>query len=379
MHSFAAANAPEGDDWETWLGHADLLTAAGDPRGEALRQEHRVEVEGGDPDRVAAAYREVERHFGLDGLREDGSWHFAWARGFLDEARFRLAAETRPQRGALVQRLLAELPHTVAVDPADPEQWEGALIDAVLSHPAAGRLRTLELRLTDHHHAAEQAAASLASRSRPRLERLAFGYGYAHLYEPSRTSTGGRIEPLDHHDEGFVQTDVWGALPGLRTLDLEGPFLFHSVDHERLTRLRARGPVISDGSTFGLGDLPGLLSLEVSMEGDVFGVCCPVEQLDELTVESLPGLRQLDLSGADFDASPFDVLCALADSPVLPQLTELAIRHLVVEEEECEGAPLDALTALAPKFAHLDLHVTGDLDVPGASDEEVARVLGLEL
>src|SRR5690348_423760 len=69
---FDASAVPETDDWEAWLAYADLLTGAGDLRGEAIRLEHHCEVGDGDPARPAAAYAEVERQCGLDGLREDG-------------------------------------------------------------------------------------------------------------------------------------------------------------------------------------------------------------------------------------------------------------------------------------------------------------------
>ncbi|WP_406192847.1 hypothetical protein OH807_01685 [Kitasatospora sp. NBC_01560] len=174
----------------------------------------------------------------LDGLRQDGSWTFTWRHGFLDEARFAPAADSRPGRRALVERLLAEHPHASA---ADPEQWEGA-------------------------HSVELAARSLAARPRPRLEHLRFGYRFEHLYEDSATSTGGRIDPMEYHGHALVRTSPWDALPGLRTLDLEGAFLFDSVDHQGLTRLRVRGPATSDGAVFDLGRTPGVVSLAVVME-----------------------------------------------------------------------------------------------------------------
>ncbi|MEU5402237.1 hypothetical protein ABZ348_23410 [Streptomyces sp. NPDC005963] len=369
------AAVPETDDWEAWLAYADVLTAAGDARGQAIRLEHDYEVSGEDPVRLAAAYEEVEREAGLDGLRKDGSWQFTWIRGFLDEARFHLVKDTGSPRGHLVERLLKEQPHTAPVDLADPEQWEGALIDVLLSHPAAHRLRALELHLTDYHHSAEHSAISLAGRQRTRLEHLYFGYDFQYLYEPSQTSTGGRINPLEFHDRGLVQTDVWGSLPALRTLEAEGAFLFHCVNHDGLEHVRVRGPVISDGSLLDLGLTPGVVSLELTIGSDIFGCCCPVEQLDELQASRYPHLRHLDLSKAEWDATSFDVLSALAASSVLPQLSSLSIRDLTIAEGDCEGEPLAALAGLAPGFAHLDLQVNGDVDVQGADDEDVDRLL----
>ena len=46
----------------------------------------------------------------------------AGTRGFIDEASFRLAKEAQPERQALVERLLAVMPGTGTLDPADPEQ-----------------------------------------------------------------------------------------------------------------------------------------------------------------------------------------------------------------------------------------------------------------
>ncbi|MFF5212152.1 hypothetical protein [Streptosporangium sp. NPDC000396] len=272
-------------------------------------------------------------------------------------------------------RLLTDHPHTATIDLTDPEQWEGALIDALLSHPATHRLHTLELHLTDYHHSAEHAAISLAGRQHPRLERMYFGYGFEYLFEDSEESTGNRINPLDFHRKGLVQADMWDSLPALRTLELEGAFLFHIVNHDGLTRLRARGSVISDGSVFDLGWTSGLVSLEVEIGSDVFGVSCALEQLDELKAPQYPNLRNLDLSKAEFDATSFEVFSALADSPVLPQLETLSIRDLTIGQEDCEGEPLAVLAELAPRFAHLALHVDDVIDIEGADDEEVDRVL----
>ncbi|MEU1515567.1 hypothetical protein ABZ490_26030 [Streptomyces sp. NPDC005811] len=340
---------PETDGWDAWLAHAEALTAAGDPRGEAIRLEHLCETGDGDRARLAAAYAEVERRLGLEGLRGDGSWRFTWTRGFLDEASFRPAEDTRPHRRALVERLLADLPHTTPADPADPEQGEGALIDALLSHPAARRLRTLALHLTDYHRSAEHAAVALGARERPRLERLYFGYDFQYLFEDGASSTGSPINPLDFQGRGLVQTDFWDALPALRTLELEGAFLFHSVRHETLTRLRTRGSVISDGSLFGLGPTPGLESLTIDIGTDVFGCSCSIDQLDELDASQFPHLRELDLTRAEFDTTPHELLSVLADSPILPQLERLSLGAL----------PGDAVTELAPRFAHLHLRVDG--------------------
>ncbi|MEV7013688.1 hypothetical protein [Streptosporangium sp. NPDC051022] len=375
VHFFDAVDVPETDHWEAWLAYADLLTGAGDPRGEAIRLEHRCETGDGDPARLASAYAEVERQWGLDGLREDGSWRLTWSRGFIDEACFRLAKDTQPQRRELVERLLADHPHTATADLTDPEQWEGALIDALLSHPATHRLRTLELHLTDYHHSAEHSAISLAGRRRPRLEHMYFGYDFEYLYENSEGSTGNRIDPLEYHHKGLVQADVWDSLPALRTLELEGAFLFHFVRHDSLTRLWVRGPVISDGSIFDFGWTSGLVSLEVEIGSDVFGCLCPLGQLDELEASKYPNLEDLDLGKAGFDATSYEVISALADSSVLPSLRSLTIGDLTIRREDCEGDPLAALAELAPRFAHLDLNVDDVVDIEGADDEEVTRVL----
>ncbi|MER5627064.1 hypothetical protein ABT061_39170 [Streptosporangium sp. NPDC002544] len=374
MHFFDIA-VPETDDWEAWLAYADLLIGAGDLRGEAIRLEHRCESGDGDQAQLAAVYEEVERRLGLDGLREDGSWQFTWSRGFIDEACFRLAKDTRPQRQELVERLLTDHPRTTQIDPTDAERWEGALIDALLSHPTSYRLRALELHLTDYHHSAERSAISLAGRQRPRLERMYFGYGFKYLFEPSEGSTGNRIDPLDYHKQGLVQTDIWDSLPALRTLELEGAFLFHSVNHNGLTHLRVRGSVISDGSIFSLGWTSGLVSLEVEIGSDIFGCPCSLDQLDELDAFRFPNLKELDLSQADFNATSYELFSALADSSVLPQLEQLSIGNLTIDQADCEGDPLATLAELAPRFAHLDLHVDDVIDIEGADEEEVDRVL----
>ncbi|MET8697970.1 hypothetical protein ABZW10_03675 [Kitasatospora sp. NPDC004723] len=362
-------DVPKTEDVAAWLAYAERLTAAGDPRGEAIR------LECGGGDRSAEAYAEVERRLGLDALRADGSWQFSWSRGFLDEASFRLAPGGRPGRRELVERLLTWHPvdvDSVDVDVDDPEQREGVLAGALLAHSASRRLRALDLRLTDYHHSAGRVAAALAGSVRPRLERLSFGYGFEHLFEDGEGSAGSRIDPMDHHGEGLVQTEIWEALPALRTLELEGAFLFPSVDHEGLTRLRTRGAVISDGSLFLPGRLPELTSLELELETDVFGGACSVDQLDDLADAArwYPKLRNLDLGGVEFDAPSSDVLAALAQSPLLPQLEALTVRDLAI--------PAAGAADLAPHFAHLTLRAAGTVAVEGADEEEARRVLGVE-
>ncbi|MFE7563824.1 hypothetical protein [Kitasatospora sp. NPDC057500] len=378
MRFFEVTGAPSGEDPAAWLAYAERLTAAGDPRGAAIR----LERAGADRDRLAEVYGEVERYLGLDALRADGSWRFGWSGGFLDEAAFRLAPGDPSRRRALVKRLLTERPGGYPADVdldldlelSDPEQWEGVLIAALLTHPVSHRLRELDLRLTDYHHSAEQAASALAGATRPRLERLSFGYDFEFLFEHGKGSAGSRIDPMEHHGEGLVRTEIWGALPALRTLELEGAFLFAFVDHDGLTRLRTRGAVISDGSVFLPGRLPALTSLELELESDVFGVACSVDQLDELatTADWYPHLRNLDLGKVEFDAGTSEVLAALAESPLLPRLEALTVRDLVIPEEE--GGPL-RLAALAPQFAHLALRVAGAVEVEGVGEEEVGRVL----
>lgn len=376
----ATVPVPASDEWAGWLAHADALAAAGDPRGEAIRLEHRRETgdDGEAAAELAALYRQLERELGLDLLRGDGSWQFTWSRGFVDQAVFRLARETTPQRRALVERLLADLPHTGAVDPADPEQWEAALIDVLLSHPATRLLRGLELHLTDYHHSAERAALALSRRQRPRLEAMYFGHDFDLLLEHHETSTGSRVDPERYLNAAVVPKDVeqalWAALPALRTLELEGAFLFDDLEHEALTRLRIRGSVFSDGSLFAFST-PGLTSLEVETGYDVHGTVGTNAQLEALEAARFPRLSSLDLSEAEFAPDEAGDFVFLAESSLLPQLRYLGIRELVLEDTDEDRDPLTVLTELAPRFAHLELHVWGDIDIEGADDEEVERVL----
>ncbi|GLF99609.1 hypothetical protein [Streptomyces yaizuensis] len=379
MHDFDTP-VPESAEWEAWLEYADALTAAGDPRGEAIRLEHLCETGdgGGDAAALAAAYGRVERQLGLDGLRDDGSWRFTWSRGFIDEASFLLTEEAGPQRRALVERLLAGLPHAGSFDPADPEQWEGALIDALLSHPATRLLRTLELRLTDYHHSAERAAVALARRRRPRLEALRFGHDFDVLFELHPTSAGNRVEPETYLHAAVVSEEagnaLWEALPALRTLGLEGAFLFCDVRHDALTHLRIRGAVFADGSLF-TASTPALESLTVEIDVDVHGVAASNAVLGHLDPSWHPRLRSLDLSQAYFEPEEAGDFVVLADSPILPQLAELDLRELVIEDAIDGREPPAVLAELAPRFAHLDLYVRGDIIVEGADDGEVDRVL----
>ncbi|MEU1285797.1 hypothetical protein [Kitasatospora sp. NPDC005856] len=370
---------PGSDTWGPWLAYADALTAAGDPRGEAIRLEHLDAGGAGDAaSRLAEVYAEVERELGLDGLRGDGSWQFTWSRGFVDKAVFRLVAETAPQRRALVERFLADLPDTGAFDLTDPEQWEAALIDVLLSHPASRLLTDLELHLTDYHHSAERAAAALSRRSWPRLEALRFGHDFDLLLELHETSTGNRIDPEDYLDNAVVPKDVeqalWASLPALRSLELEGAFLFDDLEHGALTHLRIRGSVFADGSLFPFST-PALTSLEVESDYDVHGTVESNAQLEELQASRYPRLRSLDLSEAEFEPDEAGDFVVLAESSLLPQLDYLSIRELVIEDTDEDHSPLTVLAELAPRFAHLDFHVWGDIEIEGADDQEVEDIL----
>lgn len=284
----------------------------------------------------------------FDGLRADRSWRLTWSGDRLDEAVFRLAPDTAPGRRALVERLGA--------DAADPERWEAALVEALLTDPVSAGLRRLELRLTDFHHSAHAAARALAIRRRERLTSLFFGHDFTFLYENATTSTGGTINPLSRLHEGFADDTrhgLWQALPALRELTVEGGLLFDDIDGAALpslTELRLRGAVFADGAVFP-PRAPGVVTLALEIEPDVFGTACPVEQLDTLDPAGYPALRHLDLGRAEFDADDLDVLGTLAGSPILPQLESLRIRSLPAGEHE--------------GFAHLALSVAGESDLPG--------------
>ena len=66
---------------------------------------------------------------------------------------------------------------------------------------------------------------------------------------------------------------------------------------------------------------------------------------------AMPHLRHLDLGAAQFDATDLEVLTALAESPILPQLETLVLRSLKTDDDE-EAA------ALMGSFAHLELSTT---------------------
>ncbi|MGV9385472.1 hypothetical protein ACWDRB_57385 [Nonomuraea sp. NPDC003707] len=306
----------------------------------------------------------------FDGLSTDRSWHLTWSGGRLDEAVFRLAPHTASGRRALVERLGA--------DATDPELWEAALIEALLTDPAAADLRRLELHLTDFHHSARRAARALATQRRERLTSLYFGHDFTYLYEHSTTSTDAAIDPLSRLHEGFTddsRNGLWDALPALRELTAEGGLLFDEIDGDTLTsltELRLRGAVLADGAVFPR-KAPNVVTLALEIRSDVFGTECPIEQLDELDPAGYPALRHLDLSRAEFDAGNFGTLEALAGSPILPQLESLKIKSLQIQEHETDGDPLEALTRLAPTFTHLALSIAGEINVEGA-----ARVLSLQ-
>ncbi|WP_238008837.1 hypothetical protein KZZ52_44915 [Dactylosporangium sp. AC04546] len=308
----------------------------------------------------------------LDGLRADGSWQLTWSGDRLDEAVFWPAPDTAAARGDLVARL--------GTDSSDPERWEAALIDTLLTDPVSAGLRRLELHLTDFHHSAHRAVRALAAHRREQLASLYFGHEFRLLYEHSRTSTGGRIDPLERLHEGFAdegRTGMWAALPALLELTAEGGLLFDDIDSGSLRHLRLRGALFADGSVFP-ARAPALESLELEIRSDVFGTACPVEQLEELDPAGLPSLRQLDLGSCEFDAGDLGTLRTLAGAAILPQLAELVLPGLRIEADEFDGDPLAELAELAPAFAHLALSVADVVDVEGVEDAEVERLFGLE-
>ncbi|BAL88092.1 hypothetical protein AMIS_28720 [Actinoplanes missouriensis 431] len=270
-------------------------------------------------------------------MREQGSWRIDDTNAV---AEFRYVPDGA---GELVERLLGR-------PEEDPELWESVLIEEMLRDPAMAGLRSLRLCLTDFHHSARRAAVALAGRRWERLTDLWFGHEYEYLYQPAITSTGRRIDPLDRLHEGFVGDAgdaMWAALPNLRTLTVEGALLFDRVVSPSLTSLRLRGVVGSDGSVWP-GPLPALRSLELDIQSDVYGVECPVTQLEWLTVRDYPALRSLDLRRAAFDVSDGGVLEILAANPIVAQLERLRVADL--DEAVPDG------------FEHLELTVGAPLD-----------------
>ncbi|GAA3456898.1 hypothetical protein [Dactylosporangium matsuzakiense] len=306
----------------------------------------------------------------LDELRADGSWRMTWSGERLERAVFRLNPDTAADRGALVQRLGA--------DAADAQQWESALIEALLGDPAAGALRSLELHLTDFHHSARRAAEALVATAHEQLAVLYFGHDFRYLFEHQRTSTGATFDPLDRLHKGFVgdaANGLWEALPGLRELTAEGGLLFDDIDSDSLTELRLRGALLADGAVFPTR-APNLATLRLEIGPDVFGTACPPEQLEELTPAGFPRLRHLDLGRSEFDATDLDVLRTLAEAPILPQLETLRIAGLRVEAWTAGGDPIGALRGLAPAFAHLALSVAGPVAVEGTTAAVLPIVTG---
>ncbi|WP_344653559.1 hypothetical protein [Cryptosporangium japonicum] len=251
----------------------------------------------------------------VQALLADGSWR-------LDDtgaAVFRLAPDSAARRRELVEQLGA--------DPSDAEQWESVLIEALLTDPATAGLRELELHLTDYHHSARRAAEAIATVPRDRLTSLTFGHDFTYLYAPATTSTGAKFDPLDRLHEGFVhdsRNGLWEALPALRTLTVGGALLFDDIRSDTLTSLTVRGVPLSDGSLVPTA-APALESLRLDVPTDVFGVACPVLQLEELTPSRFPRLRRLDLSRCDFDTSDGEVDEILRATGMAGQLTALAL------------------------------------------------------
>ncbi|MEV6072203.1 hypothetical protein AB0L82_37160 [Nocardia sp. NPDC052001] len=169
----------------------------------------------------------------FEALATDGSWQLTRSGNRLQEAVFRLSPHTIAVRGALLEQL--------GGDASDPEQWEAALIDALLTDPASAELRRLELHLTDFHHSARRAARARAWIRHEQLTAL----------DPAG------FPALRHRDLGAAEfdTDDYDTLvtlaespllPQLESLTLRSVYIHeHDIEGDRPTELAALAPAFA--------------------------------------------------------------------------------------------------------------------------------------
>jgi uncharacterized protein (TIGR02996 family) len=245
----------DGDD-AAFLVHADRLIERGDPRGELIQIQHRLEAHPED-----ARLRDTERAL--------------------------IAAHAEQLLGPLAkQRVHWKLGYLerVAFQEADP-----AVVDEVMAHECARFLRRLEI--SAGRKAAPRVVLALAKHARPSLRSMRFLQGF-HPVEDHITF-GPTYQPEGDDHEHRLGDALWLAYPNLERLELKAFSLFHSISLPVLVEL-----VLPWGVPACDLHLPKLERLTWEL---AFGTAITHEDIARFFTNVLPALRVLDLVGKTMD------------------------------------------------------------------------------
>jgi hypothetical protein len=308
--SSALAKCFEQPDGAAWAVLADELGACGDPRGELIAVEQRIDQLGPGPEREVLEARRVQLY---------STYGEHWAGPALADARARFEAK----RATL--------------------SWTTRY----------GYLRSLSLDLCGEVDECEPLADLLGSevaRFLPRLSIRARPDAVSALVEALAREARGLVElELDLRAYGSHAPVMVGeaeaarlchALPELRGLALVGRELFEDLPHPTLESLRVWG----HDALVGLGqwtELPNLRELELALmsgsmeERLVSRGPNTARRAELLRAEGLTALRRLDLSRNAAGCHPHSVYLGghsadplfeeLLDAPVLDRLDELIL------------------------------------------------------
>jgi hypothetical protein len=212
---------------------------------------------------------------------------FAWKRGFIDAARLTIADAA------------SQSPHTLA-----------ALLQLLLAHGSARRLRELRLGLNGSNDAGLAELVEILGAKRPALRKLVVGEFTREQSELSWFVVGS-IAP------------VW-QLPELRELVVRGAEIeLGTIEHAKLERLviEAGGLPRAAARALAAAQLPSLRHLDISCGDRAYGTTAELDDVRRLLERSdFPALVHLGLKNTTMS----DAICALLpSSPLAAQLTSL--------------------------------------------------------
>lgn len=292
--------------------YADWLTARGDPRGELIALQYRVDRV--DPENgELLEYRDeyLRRHPRLVPALDPWQTRYRWRWGFIE--------------------------HAWIDDPSVGELRE------LLDHPSCRLLQALEI--VAPYVDAPALVHALLDVPHPTIESLTFEQWH----------------PAPGDPEHAAETDSWSQLPRLRHLAVQGHALSTTLRHPTLQTLEIRhGHPFGDNPPW---DLPAVttLSWKQSSDPDLPPLNQGPSYLDALWSAHLPSLRHLDLSRCG--VRPADGAPGLLEHEgflrLLPGLETLKIHLDAIRSDSAEAVEL--LLRQARRLDHLrELYVDSD-------------------
>jgi hypothetical protein len=297
--------ALDSDDPAAFAVLADWLAERDHPRGALIALQLRAEIDRTLDQDVAT---HIDDHAiallgELAGSRTTHVWHgepaFTWKRGFIDAALLTMDED------------VSQSPYSLA-----------ELLQLLLAHGSARRLRELRIGVNEVTDAGLAELVEILGARRPTLRRLVLGDFTPEQSEISWFSVGS-IAP------------VW-QLPELRELAVRGADIeLGAIEHAKLERLELE--------TGGL----------------------PQQAARELAAAKLPSLRHLDVAYGDPDyggSAELDDVRALLERSDFPVLVHLGLKNTTMSDAICTLLPRSPLAA---QLVELDLSL-GTLTSAGA-------------